>query len=118
VALIINNKRIDTYAMIDSGATGNFVNQEFVKKYNLVTSPLSEELSLNVVDGRPIASGKISKKVVSKLFIKNCHLENVSFFISAIGPFSVILGLPWLEKHDPSIQWEKRDLTFDSEHCQ
>jgi hypothetical protein len=118
VALILNNKRIDTYAMIDSGATGNFVNQEFVKKYNLVTSPLSEELSLNVVDGRPIASGKISKEVVSALFIKNCHLENVSFFVSAIGPFPVILRLPWLEKHNPSIQWKQRNLMFNSEHCQ
>jgi hypothetical protein len=51
VSLLSDNKRIETYAMIDSGATGNFVNQDFVKEHNLVSSPLSKEISLNVVDG-------------------------------------------------------------------
>jgi hypothetical protein len=58
-----NGKEIVAQAMIDSRATGNFVNTAFVKKHKIQKNVLETPISLSVVDGRPIASGKILNNV-------------------------------------------------------
>ena len=28
-----------------------------------------------------------------------------------------ILGMPWLKKHNPTINWDKEQISFNSERC-
>jgi hypothetical protein len=87
-------KTLEASAMIDSGATGNFVNSQFIKEKSLPVPPLKNPVFLKVVDGRPIESRFIKKKIIVFLIINNKHLEKVSFFVTDLGKFDVILGLP------------------------
>ena len=34
------------------------------------------------------------------------------FCITAIGNQNLILGLPWLEKHNPIVNWKEKTLEF------
>ena len=33
-----------------------------------------------------------------------------------LGRSQVVLGMPWLMKHNPQIDWEKKTVTLDTEH--
>ena len=39
-------------------------------------------------------------------------------FITKLGHYPIVLGLPWLELHDVAIQFSSRTLTFSSNYCQ
>ena len=36
------------------------------------------------------------------------------FYVTTIGDQDLILGLPWLEKHNPIINWKEKTLEFQS----
>ena len=36
------------------------------------------------------------------------------FYVTMIGDQDLILGLPWLEKHNPIIDWKEKTLEFQS----
>ena len=112
-----NGKQIQTYAMIDSEATGNFVNAKFVEKNQLETSLLSVPQVLNVVDGRPISSGMITRNLSLDLTMGGVHLESATMFVTSLGHFPIILGLPWLKLHAPNVEWKTGKIQFDSDFC-
>jgi hypothetical protein len=104
-----------SFAMIDSGATANFINESFVFSENFVKDLLPFPQTLKVVDGRPISSGQVTHQVSSSMLIDDVHLENVSFNVATLGHFPIILGLPWLCLHSPHIKWEKNKISFESD---
>jgi transposase InsO family protein len=117
VTLQCGDRVVRTHAMIDSGATGNFVNASFVSASGFVTEELRTPRDLYVVDGRPITSGQITHHLKTDLCSEKIHSEKISLYVTAIGSFPVILGLPWLRLHDPEINWEKEAVKFASEYC-
>jgi hypothetical protein len=42
--------------------------------------------------------------------------ERIKLDIATLGK-DVILGAPWLKTHNPTMNFQERLLTFDSEHC-
>ena len=108
---------IPTYALIDNGATGfAFMEEDFAHRHHFPLIPLKTPRALEVIDGRPIASGMIIHLVHAKLQIRN-HVENAFFFITRLGHYPLILGIPWLRHHDSSIRFSTNKVTFDSEWC-
>ena len=45
------------------------------------------------------------------------HQEEVSLFVSPGLHYDVILGMPWLQKHRPHIDWTNTSIMFKSDHC-
>ncbi|CAD6906184.1 unnamed protein product [Tilletia laevis] len=39
--------------------------------------------------------------------------QQICFYVADIGNFDIILGLPWLLRHDPHIDWQRHLLLFD-----
>ncbi|KAI5448775.1 hypothetical protein NCC49_006605 [Naganishia albida] len=98
--------------MLDSGATGNFINQNVVDQYAIPTDRLKNPKALSVVDGRPIDSGRVTHRTSQTQMTMDGHQEQVSFLATAIGKHQVILGLPWLERHNPVVNWVRRQVTW------
>jgi hypothetical protein len=46
------------------------------------------------------------------------HSEMLTFDMVPLGKHNVVLGLPWLQQHDPIIQWSNGKLTFTSDYCE
>lgn len=45
------------------------------------------------------------------------HYDEIWCFVTSLGKFDLILGMPWLEQHDPKLSFRGRTLTFDSDFC-
>ncbi|RKF62889.1 hypothetical protein OnM2_029079 [Erysiphe neolycopersici] len=91
---------VKAYTMIDSGASTSFIDDKFVKKYQLITRPKGIAEAVHVVDGRESASGLITHEIDLPLNI-NDHSEILTFQVTRIARYDIILGKSWLSKHDP-----------------
>ena len=108
---------ISTVALVDCGATGySFVDESFARHHNLPLFRLSDPRPLEVIDGRPIDSGPITHLAKFDLDIHG-HRESLCAFVTKLGHYPLVLGIPWLRHHDPAIRFASNDITFDSEYC-
>ena len=47
----------------------------------------------------------------------NGHTENITFDLISTRQFVAILRVPWLQLHNPQIDWQKRNVTLGSNFC-
>ncbi len=46
------------------------------------------------------------------------HTETCVFFVTTLAADNpIILGLPWLQRHNPTINWRSMSMTFQSPYC-
>jgi len=93
-------------ALLDSGATGLFMNKEFVEKSGFRTERLEKPVKVMNVNGTHNKGGDITHKVTCNIYYKR-HRERAIFDMCNLGRTEVILGMPWLVAHNPEINWEK-----------
>jgi len=87
---------IQTSAIIDRGATGfAFIDENFVRQHNFPHYRLNPPRDLKVIDGRPIESGQITHLTKISCQIQD-HTEMLPAFITKLGHFLLVLGIPWL----------------------
>ncbi len=106
VKITAQNQTIQTTALLDSGAAGNFIDSEFVGQLHLELTPCNSSLAVEALDGRPLGKGRILRltKPVT-LHIGTLHSERIQFYVIRSPTHPLILGLPWLRTHDPQISW-------------
>lgn len=93
-------------AMVDSGATATFIHRKFV---DICTRKLDEPIPLFNIDGTENREGFITHVAVLDMII-GLHSEKVVFTITDIDPEDVIIGIDWLRKHNPDVDWTKGSL--------
>ena len=103
--------------MIDSGATSNFIHQSLVDRLDLPQIKKDIPIPLEVIDGTPISSGKITHHTKPLRIQFQGHQEDLVFNIIPLGKYDAILGKPWLRFHNPRINWEEDSIVFDSPQC-
>ncbi|RAL58494.1 hypothetical protein DID88_005198 [Monilinia fructigena] len=90
-------------AMIDSGATGNFIAPEAAKYLGV---PLQKkQKTLPIAETRPVQMNI------------NQHSEVIQLDVVPLGQQQIILGMPWLKAHNPRIDWSQETVTFDQCKC-
>jgi hypothetical protein len=104
-------------ALVDSGATSSFIDQTFVTQHNIHVVKKSTLVSVDVIDGRTIASGAITHGTTPLELCISKHAKKIVFNIISTPHHPIILGLPWLEAHNPIIDWRSRTLTFSTHRC-
>ena len=101
--------------LTDTGASAkSFMNQNFARSHKLPLIPLVKPLRLRLADGT--AGGNITH-VARTVLAMGDHIEELYALITPLAKFDVILGMPWLELHDPQITFGQRTCTFNSDHC-
>ena len=116
-SLSFGDIRIQTHALIDCGATGYaFIDEEFACQHQIPRFPLKKLGIVEVIDGRPIASGDITHLAKAALSIQNHH-DNLPMFITALGHYLIVLGVPWLCQHDVGLRFALDLITFGSQYC-
>ena len=101
-------------ALLDSGASSNFIHQDTVEKLKVKTTDRKEPQPMNDIQGKPL--GWISKYAMVIMNIDN-HEERINFNVIPLGIHGLVLGLPWLQKHNPEIKWSERKLRLSSTYC-
>lgn len=105
-----NRKPIKTFALIDSGASASCISDSFSKKHSIPRRLKDVPVPVVAVDDRPIASGLVTQDIVTELAVES-HNEIVSLSVVSVS-YPLILGLDWLRKHNPNIDWEDINLSL------
>jgi hypothetical protein len=91
-------------ALLDSGATENLINPRLVKRHGLPTTKLKKGRKLFNVDGTPNLQGEVTEVVALMIRGEN-HFKAHQFLVANIGEDDLILGYPFFEAMNPSIDW-------------
>src|SRR5260370_590209 len=99
---------ISTSALLDSGATGMFVNQAFAQKHKLKTHPLPNPVPVHNINGTLNKNGSIMEEV--KVILQyGQHMEKVCLAVANLRWQTVIIGHSWLAHHNPEVDWARQN---------
>ena len=93
---------ITVKALLDSGATRMFINQEFVHRSRLKTRVLPYPIKVYNVNGTLNQGGSITEEITLMMSHRG-HKEKAIFEVCNLGKATLIVGHPWLKKHNPEI---------------
>ena len=111
-------KGITVEALLDSGATGLVMSLEFVKKKGFKLKKLERPMRVRNVDGSFNREGPIENTVEVNVYYKG-HVERTEIDVIRGQKWGVILGMPWLERHNLEIDWKMGEvkMTRCPEEC-
>ena len=124
VTVKIGLERIDTQegitveALLDSGATGLVMSSEFAKKQGFKLKKLERPMNIRNVDGSLNKEGPIENTVEVNIYYQG-HRERTEIDVIGGQKWMMILGMPWLARHNPEIDWRtgKIKITRCPEEC-
>ena len=106
----IGLERIDTQeevtveALLDSGATGLVMSSEFAKKQEFKLKKLERPINVRNVDRLFNKEGPIENMVEVNIYYQR-HKKRMEIDVIGGQKWTVILGMPWLARHNPEIDW-------------
>ncbi|ESK82601.1 reverse transcriptase-rnase h-integrase [Moniliophthora roreri MCA 2997] len=103
--------KVGTNALLDSGAGGLFMSPEKAMKLKLKKKQLPHQIKVFNVDGMANKTAWITQSVTANYTIGTKQMTD-TFLISGLGKEEVILGLPWLQKYNPEVDWITGKTTF------
>jgi len=103
-------------AMIISGATEDFIDREVCNKHGIKMIKAKNPREIYLADGKPSAMGPFTYMTKVPVDISG-YRELATFQVANLENHEVILGMPWLREHNPTIDWKDKRITFNSERC-
>src|SRR5487761_450487 len=102
----LRSKRAESLALIDSGATENFISLEYAKYLHLPIKRLAQPRKLFNVDKTPNKAGDL--QYYTDLQVQTgTQRTNLRFFLTNLGENKAILGYPWFAAVQPNIDWKR-----------
>jgi len=95
--------------LLDSGATGMFMDRQTTARHGFKLQKLERLLVVRNVDDTNNSRGAITHQVECNVFYKG-HMERMRMDVCDLGKTEVILGMLWLAAHNPEINWETGEV--------
>ena len=107
IAKLIDHDKKGVRTLINSGAEMNVIDWRMVQQFNIPTRPV-QNWTLRGVTGA-------TDEVVSKIASLRVHIWGkelrVCAYVTNLGNWErLILGMPWMQEHNPIINWRSRTL--------
>ena len=104
-------KVIDIRLLVNSSTDISYIDWDFIKRYNLPTTKLTVPIQTRNADHSHNKNGDIW--YTCDLFINIQGLtQKVTLYVMTCGKENIILGLPWLKKANPMVNWVMQTLVF------
>lgn len=103
--------------LIDSGCTGIFMSPlcaQWIKIRPIQKLEIQPVLGLH---GEVLSNGITHESGNQVLNIKG-HVEVINFNVMPLGKYDIVLGIPWLKKHNPEVDWRTGKLELTRCDCQ
>ncbi len=106
--------------LVDCGSSGNFVSKAFLEKNGISSSSSVESMSVSLADGTDCDASSVLNSVDVSI---GGYKDNIDFVVMQLKGYDAILGMPWLDKYNPKIDFRNRKLDIEIEgkvvslHC-
>src|SRR6266702_2429604 len=109
IDLCMWHKKTEVEALLNCGATENFIDTQTLKKLGMGTCLLQHPRMVQNVDGTENQASTITK--YCNLYVKKGQEKKKQrFFVANLGRDCLILGHPWFQAFNPQINWAKNKL--------
>ena len=95
--------------LLNSGAIGMFIDRNIVARYRFQLQKLERLVQVRNVNGTNNSTGAITHQVEVNMYYKG-YVERMRIDVCDLGKTDVILGMPWLQVHNPEINWEMGEV--------
>jgi hypothetical protein len=105
-----------TVALIDSGASSSFIDREYAEIIGIPLKQLPNTIPVKTIDGSDLKDGDVTHCTVP-VEIETClGPEKICFYVITTHRQAIVLGAPWLAKHNPDIDWRQRKVKLPNRH--
>ena len=111
----IGIEKIDTHesiavkALLDSGTMEMFMDKKTAAKHGFMLKKLERPIMVRNVDRTNNSRGAITYQVEANMYYKG-HIERMRMDVCDLGKTEAILGMLWLQAHNPEINWETGEV--------
>lgn len=93
-------------ALIDSGAEQSFLDAVLANKLGLPLVLLRKPLQVSTLNGSLLAEITHRMQEIT-LVLSGNHVEKICLFLFKSPHTPLVLGYPWLKRHNPQIDWSQ-----------
>lgn len=111
VSLLLPNATIDTIALIDSGSDETLIDSTLVESHQIPTSALPAPVAMILADGTVASSGTVTHITNTVSLLIDGVSSSCRFYVTTLS-YPIILGMDWLERHNPAIDWVEKTIHF------
>ena len=96
--------------LIDSSAQSLLISKSFSFLNHFPEISLKKPILIHSIDGKPLSNRFISHTVLTNC----CIQEHTKYKTCGIVEMNcdLVLGIDWLQQHNPSIDWESNEISF------
>ena len=98
-------------ALLDSGANATFIDVSVAERLGLPLTPLKAPIRVFNMDGSRNSAGDVTHTTTISMEYLGHH-EELTAEVTNLGKNSLILGYTWLQKHNPTIDWQAGMIKF------
>lgn len=116
VTFSVQGRTVSQGVLIDSGADESFMDWTLARLCQVKSVPLTRPVNASALDGCLLF--KVTHRTEPiQVTLNDTHTETTQFhlFDSALHP--LVLGFPWLEKHNPHIDWRAGTIRGWGDDC-
>ena len=100
---------IDVDVLLDSGTTSLFINCKLVQNNGIATQVVEHLITVYNIDGTENKRGSITEEVTMIMSYQG-HKKKAIFEVCDLGKTNLIIGIKWLKKHNPAINWKTGEV--------
>ncbi|CAJ0965184.1 unnamed protein product [Ranitomeya imitator] len=111
ITLMCSLSSYSVMAFVDSGAALNLMDLDYAKRCGFFLEPLRCPIPLRGIDATPLAKNKPQYWSQLTMCMAPAHQEVIRFLVLHNLHDVVVLGLPWLQTHNPVLDWNSMSVT-------
>ena len=110
ISLRVDNKWLKIDALLDTGASSNFINHKLIDNLQLPMYELDRPRIIKNVDGTMNKGTLLKEGANVNIKYSDNSSETINFISADISSEDLILGQKWFRETNPSIDW--KNLTW------
>ena len=103
------NTPVQTYTLVDSGASGNYISRQLYDTLSTGRRHKQQPYQLAIANGQ---TELVCHKTQLMEIVTGHYAERIHLDIVKLATQDIYLGMPWLKKHNPVVNWRTGVLTF------
>ncbi|KAL7746852.1 hypothetical protein RI367_007787 [Sorochytrium milnesiophthora] len=108
------NQDVIALALLDSGATHDLIDPRLLRKIGARKLPLAQPKATSMADGSTPAAAYIHHKTVDITYSSGQLVCTAPFYVMTLGHYDAILGMSFLRRYNPRIDWRLRTAVSTS----